>query len=287
MPRSLIHVFSLAIGILTMMASTNTEAADAQKADELLGAARQAFGTGDFDRATKLVSEALAADPNNPRAYYARGAIQEVQKKHAAAIADFTKVLQLDPQAVDVYNDRGAAQFKLGNFKESIADFDKYLAVHPDRAPDHWQRGISYYYAGRFEDGRKQFELHQTVNSNDVENAVWHFLCTTRELGLEEARKRLIPIKGDGRVPMMQIYALFGGKGTADDVMAAAQKGETGSDEQKIQLFYAHLYLGLYYEAIGEKEKARQHIVMADEKYPISHYMWDVAHVHAPLFKKG
>jgi lipoprotein NlpI len=268
------------------LATLAGEARAADTADDLLNQARQAFGAGDFDRAARLSSDAIAADPKNARAYYARGAIQAAQKKHTAAVADFSKVLELDPRAVDVYNDRGAAQFKQGHFKESIDDFDKFLAVHPERAPHHWQRGISYYYAGRFEDGRKQFESHQTVNDNDVENAVWHFLCTARSLGLDEARARLIKIRDDSRVPMMQVYAVFAGKAKPEEVMSAASKGEAGSDELKIQLFYAHLYLGLYYEALGDKEKAREHITLADEKYPISHYMWDVAHVHAPLLRE-
>src|SRR6266853_660464 len=58
----------------------------------------------------------------------------------------------------------------------------------------------------------RQFELHQTVNDNDVENAVWHYLCVARLAGVEKAHASLIRIQRDSRVPMMAVYALFGGK---------------------------------------------------------------------------
>ena len=153
----------------------------------------------------------------------------------------------------------------------------------PTQAPYHWQRGISYYYAGRFEDGRKQFELHQTVNSNDVENAVWHFLCVARGSGVEKARAALIPIKGDARVPMMEVHALFAGKVKPEAVLQAAAAGRPPPSQLNRQLFYAHLYLGLYFEVIGNDEQAREHIAKAAGTYRTEDYMGDVARVHLQL----
>src|SRR4030095_5819693 len=129
----------------------------------------------------------------------------------------------MEPCGAELYHLRGCEHFKLGHINESIRDFDKFLEFVPKQAPHHWQRGIAYYYARRYEDGRKQFELHQTVNPADVENAVWHFLCVSRLDGVEEAREALIPIKGDKRVPMAQIYDLFAGKSKVEEVFAATK----------------------------------------------------------------
>jgi lipoprotein NlpI len=173
------------------------------------------------------------------------------------------------------YNDRGEENFRTGRIAESIADFDKAIALEPRLAPQHWQRGVALYYANRFADGRKQFELHQTVNPSDVENAVWHFLCVARLEGAEKARASLIPIPEDTRVPMMQIHALFAGKGPVDDVLKQATSRDA--------LFYAHLYLGLYYEVIGNAELSKKHIQLAAHDYAMDHYMGDVARVHEKL----
>jgi lipoprotein NlpI len=185
----------------------------------------------------------------------------------------------------DAWQSRGTEHFKLGNIKESISDFDQFIALKPRFAPYHWQRGIAYYYAGRFEDGRKQFESHQTVNPNDVENAAWHFLCVARSAGVEKARAALIPIKEDARVPMMEVHALLAGKAKPEDVIKAASAGEPSASELNRRLFYAHLYVGLYFEATGEATQAHEHILQAVNAYKTDDYMGDVARVHLQLQK--
>jgi lipoprotein NlpI len=161
--------------------------------------------------------------------------------------------------------------------------FDHLIALSPAAAPQLWQRGIALFYSGRFIDGRKQFELHQTVNPNDVENAAWHFLCVARSEDLAAARAALIPIAGDARVPMREIHALFAGSGTAEDVLAAAEADHPSPADRRDRLCYAHLYLGLYEEALGHVELARQSLVLAAVDYRMDHYMGRVAQVHIQL----
>jgi lipoprotein NlpI len=165
---------------------------------------------------------------------------------------------------------------------ESVAAFDKLIEVSPDTEPQLWQRGLSLYYAGKFVEGREQFELHQTVNANDVENAAWHFICVAKIDGIEAARKVLIPIKGDSRVPMKEVHDLFAGKGTEEDVMKAANAGDD-EEAKRSQLCYAHLYLGLYHEALGNEEKAKTHMLKAAVDYKTEHYMGKCAQVHVKL----
>src|SRR5690606_346918 len=123
---------------------------------------------------------------------------------------------------------------------------------------------LSYYYAEEYEKGKAQFERHQTVNTQDVENAVWHFLCAVRAPGgsLEAARAELIPIERDSRVPMKEVHDLFGGRGGVEAVLAAAEPDDDGvlSDSERNHLCYAHLYLGLYFEVTGDAAKSAEHI---------------------------
>jgi lipoprotein NlpI len=153
--------------------------------------------------------------------------------------------------------------------------FDILAKAVPDQAPYLWQRGIALYYAGRYNDCRRQFESHRTVNSADVENAAWHFLCVARAESPAKARMALLPVGPDARVPMQQVYQMFRGTLTPEQVLSAA-----GS--QPGALFYAHLYLGLYFEALGMKDRALQHIKIAaaDQFEPLGGYMHMVARVH-------
>jgi lipoprotein NlpI len=254
-------------------------AAETNQVDELLRKTREALRERKRDDALRLANQAVALAPTNFNALFLRGRILAVHEKSREAIADFDRALKLDPKATGVYQERGTEHFRLGNIDESLADFDKFLELAPQQAAHHWQRGISLYYAGKYDEGRKQFELHQTVNPNDVENAVWHYLCVAKLKGIDIAKAALLPIQSDARVPMMEIYALYAGKGSADAVLQAAAK--SGRDGH----FYAHLYLALYYDAHKDADKERAHIAKATEEYAMSHYMGAVARVHRKLRK--
>jgi len=175
----------------------------------------------------------------------------------------------------------GVDAFYAAKPTESVAAFDKLIAMVPDSKPQLWQRGLSLYYTGDFKAGREQFETHQTVNTADVENAAWHFICVARAENVEAARKALIPIEGDTRVPMKQVHELFAGKATVEDVLKAAESGE-GVD-LKNHRCYAHLYLGLYYEALGDEAKAKEHMLKAAKDFQMDHYMGKCAQVHVQL----
>lgn len=253
---------------------------------QLLSQARTAYQRGDFTRALTLASRAIQRNPRDPQGFLARGWLHEMLGSHRQAIADYDAVVKLDPKLVEVYNRRGSEHFKLGHIEASIADFDRAIELDPKQEPYHWQRGISYYYAGLYRKGRDQFQSHQRVNANDVENAVWHFLCGARLDGVNQARQSLLNIQGDPRVPMMEIYRLFKGEGTIEEVMRAARAGEGDAALKQRQLFYAHLYLGLYHEAMGDETEARRNLVLAADRYPVNHYMGDVARVHAERLRR-
>jgi lipoprotein NlpI len=173
----------------------------------------------------------------------------------------------------------GVSQFFEAKPKESVAAFDRLLELVPEVKPKLWQRGLALYYADDFVRGREQFEVHQTVNSADVENAAWHFLCVARLEGVEAARKSLIPIEGDSRVPMKQVHDLFAGTGTVAQVLEAAEQGE--GEELRNHRCFAHLYLGLYFEALGKVDRAKEHILKAANDFSMDHYMGQCAVVHA------
>ncbi len=193
---------------------------------------------------------------------------------------------QEEDKTADGWFEEGVKLFFEGKARESVAAFDKVAALQPAAAPQLWQRGLALYYAGDYAGGRKQFELHQTVNRNDVENAAWHFLCVAKAEGADAARKVLIPISGDTRVPMKEVHDLFAGKGSEEAVLKAAQgSGGSGGGEEarRNELCYAHLYLGLYHEALGHDARAREHLLKAANDYSMDHYMGKVAQVHVKM----
>lgn len=176
---------------------------------------------------------------------------------------------------------KGAEYFFAGKIKESLVEWDAQVKADPAALPFHWQRGLALYYAERFQEGRTQFEEHRKVNPEDVENAVWHFLCVARLESVEAARKAFIPISHDTRVPMKEIHALFAGRGTVEAVLKAAEGDDSLSPAARdMQRCYARLYLGLYEEALGHAAQAKEHMLKAAALAPAGSYMGQVSVVH-------
>ena len=192
------------------------------------------------------------------------------------ALAIYQRLSELPEPRESVFVLRGTLLLRLGRIEESLGSFERALELDPSALPYLWQRGIALYYQGRYRECTEQFEAHRSVNPNDVENAAWHFLCVAATEGVAAARESLLPVGRDPRVPMQEIYELYAGRATAEDVLERARVGP--EEIQSDHLFYAHLYLGLLAEASGDRGLALEHYRQASSKdFPF--VMGDIARV--------
>ena len=251
----------------------------AAEAGDLLRQAEQAYLRGQYAEAVRLASVSLSQDGPSATAHRLRAAAYNALRQFDRAITDLDQWIELDPEAAGAYQTRGETHFKAGHFTASLADFDRFLSLRPDQKPYHWQRGISCYYAGQYQKGVEQFELHRTVNPQDVENAIWHFLCKAKLVGVTGAQAALIGITSDSRPWAMPVYRLYQGKATVRQVLADAQRTAQTPEQRHSNLFYTHFYVALYNEVTGQTDRAREHMRIAVEKYPTPHYMGEVARV--------
>ena len=270
MKLTIVSIIVCSLPVLTGQEESNV--------DTLLKEAKTAYSKGKTEAALKAAGKAIKLAPNNPKGYWVRGLMLQEMRASKDAIRDFRKVIQLTPKDAEPYHQLGVAYFKSGDAKASVEAYNQYLKLKPQRKPSHWQRGISFYYTKQYKEGQEQFEGYQTFDSNDVENAVWRYLCMAPRVGTKKAKAEMLKIGDDKRVPMRQIYDLFIGKLQPKDVLAAVEKGNPTKQQRNARLFYAHLYLGLFYESEGNAKKALHHLKIAT-KHRIGHYMWDVARV--------
>ena len=184
----------------------------------------------------------------------------------ASDVQRLTRYLEVDPQNTQLYIQRGMASFQLGHIAGSIDDFDRAERLNPALTPYLWQRGIAYYYAERFEDGTKQFEADLTVNGHDVEETVWRYLCQAQVQGAEAAHVSLLPVMTDPRPVMGWVYQLFAGACDTDQVVARWRDAGRGDR------FYSALYVGLYFEAARDRQRARHPITQAADMQVIEDY---------------
>lgn len=201
-----------------------------------------------------------------------------------AALKLLGESLEKEPKNIGLLQLRAETLFRMGKVKESVPDFDKVVEIQPAFKAENWQRGIALYYVGRFKDGVEQFEEHHRVNPDDVENTFWYFLCLAKADSIEAARKKIIPSRGDARAPMMDVYRLVRGEAKPEDVEKAISQFEVGSGQRKQAEFYGYLYLGIWFDLLGDKAKAVSYIeksLAANDRG----YMADVAKVHLQSLK--
>jgi len=178
-------------------------------------------------------------------------------------------------QSITSIVERAADDFRAGKIDAAVKGFDRAALLAPNDAPFLWQRGIAQFYAGQFRACAQMFATHRTVNPDDVENAAWHFVCVAQADSFESARRQLLPVGPDTRVPMREIYAMFQGRATTAQVLKAAGTSVRAQ-------FYARLYSGLYLEATGDHQAGRAQIeIAAEPRYAdAGGYMHDVARIH-------
>lgn len=201
------------------------------------------------------------------------------------ALAELDRAMQKVPNNPQMHLIRGSLLFRSGKVDESLVDFDKCIELDPRIKPYLWQRGISLYYAGKYQEGVDQFVVHREVNPNDVENAFWHFLCAAKLDGVEAAQKSILLSGADRRVPMMQVQELIQGKCTPEAVIEAAEASRSNVRGPAYDRFYGYLYVGLYYDALGNEELAKKWIDKC-VALKVDGYMGDVARVHSNRMKQ-
>jgi lipoprotein NlpI len=201
------------------------------------------------------------------------------QGRADVALAELDRAMEKVPNNPQMHLIRGSLLFRSGKVEESLVDFDKCIELDPRMKPYLWQRGISLYYAGKYQDGVDQFVVHREVNPNDVENAFWHFLCAAKLDGVEAAQKAILLSGSDRRIPMMQVQELIQGKTTPEAVIEAAENTRKNIRGPDYDRFYGYLYVGLYYDVLGNEELAKKWIEKCVE-LKVDGYMGDVAKVH-------
>jgi lipoprotein NlpI len=179
--------------------------------------------------------------------------------------------------AADIY-------LRTGKFDSAARLFDRYLESEPEEMRGLWQRGIALYFIGDYKRAAKQFEEHRKVNPNDVENAAWHFLCVAKADSLAKARELILPAPNDPRVPLEEIHQMLK-TGDTDAVNRRVNRTPVDSHARADAKFYGDFYLGLYADATGDPEQARELLTRTAKGAP-HHYMGDIARVYAKHLAK-
>lgn len=186
--------------------------------------------------------------------------IEKINAELSASLSAELKVrLNVDPKAADAvnqYSSRGDLLMFLGEFERAESDYVEMIRLKPELDASHWRLGIAMFFAGHPEKAAQQFDKYNSFDDVDRENGIWRYLSHYRAFGREEARRQLLRYEKDDRPPFKEVYQLFDGGLTADEVLRAIPDDLAASDRDP-RLFYSHLYIGMNHLVEGKTEAAR------------------------------
>jgi lipoprotein NlpI len=205
---------------------------------------------------------------------------------------ELDRQLQANPQQLELLSRRGDCLFFLGEFAAAVADYDAMLVLDPGQENSHWRRGIALFYAGKYAAGAEQFEKYHSFDQVDRENGIWRYFCQWKAAGKARAQAELLRYEKDDREPFPDVYRLFSGELTAEEVLDRVRSRERAPQQQQASEFYANLYVGLNAALDGETAVARTHLQAAtDNPWPRQagygpRYMWHVGRLHRQLLEQ-
>lgn len=217
---------------------------------------------------------------------------EELEARLREKLSELNDQVSQRPNGVDGYSARGDVRFFLGEFAGAVEDYSKMVELVPSTDTSHWRRGIAFFYAGRFADAAAQFERYHAFDNVDRENGIWRYLSMYKAHGQERARQELLRYEKDDREPFGDVYRLFSGEISPDQILQRIRDAEIPETEREKRRFYAELYIGLNELVEGRTNTAREHLAAAVAcQWPRRagygpHYMWQVARVQAALLSQ-
>ncbi|MDZ8133711.1 MAG: tetratricopeptide repeat protein [Nostoc sp. DedQUE04] len=100
----------------------------------------------DYRGAIANYNQALQINPNNPDAYFRRGAAYNELKDYPTAFKDFEQVIRLTPKNAIAYAYRGYVRAQLKDYQGALADGEKAISLNDD--PKSRTSGVAYVVLG-------------------------------------------------------------------------------------------------------------------------------------------
>ena len=252
-----------------------------------------------IDETVNAYKRAMTRFPDEPVVYNNRGMFWQHQEKLAAALADFTRALELNPKYYYAYTNRGFALLKSGDpsaaendftaslklnsqqpavygmrasarlsqgmIREAIADRQQVLKLTPNNPVAHADLGYARFYSGDYAGARRSFAKAVELDPKLRRVNPWSYLS--------------MALAGDDDAARGKISATIEPNATKrdwiDDLLLYLS-GQIGDDEliktindipgvKTAQLCEAHFFIAQRHAMAGETEKADKHFRQAIE----------------------
>ena len=97
----------------------------------------------DYQAAIADYTKIIDLQPDNAKSYFQRGNLRYSIKDYQGAIADYTEAIRIKSDDADFYFKRGDSRDQLEDYSGAIADYTEAIRLKPDYTKAYYYRGIS------------------------------------------------------------------------------------------------------------------------------------------------
>jgi tetratricopeptide (TPR) repeat protein len=129
---------------------------------------------GELTEADKLIKSIIKKDPDNYKAYFYRGVLNQKNVEFAESLEDYYKAAELNPGDALTYAYAGRLLIVMrGDLKEAKENFDKALNIDPNNREAQMGVGMMLMFTEDYGDAKIFFDklIDSIPNINSVENA--------------------------------------------------------------------------------------------------------------------
>jgi tetratricopeptide (TPR) repeat protein len=102
------------------------------------------------DAALAHFSKSIELDPKSAKAYVARGELRLARRNCQQALQDFSRALELEPQSASAYTALGRCHLANKEWTKAIAELTRALILNPGESSAYAARGFAYLNTGDY-----------------------------------------------------------------------------------------------------------------------------------------
>lgn len=145
------------------IAFRNALALEPDHANANLGLARLPLQTGDYKRALEQVDRVLSGKPEDPNAWYLRGAIFHAQGSYAAAIGSYQRTLELSPAHLQAALGEATSTLDSGDAERAVRLLDVFSKAYPSHPEAPYMLAQAYHQLGRLSEAKQALQQASNV----------------------------------------------------------------------------------------------------------------------------
>jgi tetratricopeptide (TPR) repeat protein len=132
------------------------------------------FAQQDYAAALADFSKAIELQPENGDNYHWRGRVYQDMQDYPAALADFSKAIDLQPENGNNYFWRSLVFLETGDTAAALQDLDKAHELKSDDSGDLLWRGVGHRLLGNEEAAQADWQRATELLQQEEQNDNWH-----------------------------------------------------------------------------------------------------------------